>query len=147
MESSMEYTSDGRQVKKITDGRGYSNTYAYDEKNRLLTSVTDAEGYTTTYDYDKNTDQLTRVKKNADGKDYVLQYTYEQDKIKTIIRNGVTYGYAYDAYGNQTGVTLNGKILKEVTYRNKNGLEDRLTFATGETLRNVYDAEERLTGQ
>ena len=28
---------------------------------------------------------------------------------------------------------LNGKILKEVTYRNKNGLEDRLTFATGET--------------
>ena len=143
----MEYTSDGRQVKKITDGRGYSNTYAYDEKNRLLTSVTDAEGYTTTYDYDKNTDQLTRVKKNADGKDYVLQYTYEQDKIKTITRNGVTYGYAYDAYGNQTGVTLNGKILKEVTYRNKNGLEDRLTFATGETLRNVYDAEERLTGQ
>ena len=86
--------------------------------------VTDAEGYTTTYDYDKNTDQLIRVKKNADGKDYVLQYTYEQDKIKTIIRNGVTYGYAYDAYGNQTGVTLNGKILKEVTYRNKNGLED-----------------------
>ena len=77
----------------------------------------------------------------------MLQYTYEQDKIKTIIRNGVTYGYAYDAYGNQTGVTLNGKILKEVTYRNKNGLEDRLTFATGETLRNVYDAEERLTGQ
>ena len=147
MESSMEYTSDGRQVKKITDGRGYSNTYAYDEKNRLLTLVTDAEGYTTTYDYDKNTDQLIRVKKNADGKDYVLQYTYEQDKIKTIIRNGVTYGYAYDAYGNQTGVTLNGKILKEVTYRNKNGLEDRLTFATGETLRNVYDAEERLTGQ
>ena len=147
MESSMEYTSDGRQVKKITDGRGYSNTYAYDEKNRLLTSVTDAEGYTTTYDYDKNTDQLTCVKKNADGKDYVLQYTYEQDKIKTITRNGVTYGYAYDAYGNQTGVTLNGKILKEVTYRNKNGLEDRLTFATGETLRNIYDAEERLTGQ
>lgn len=109
--------------------------------------VTDAEGYTTTYDYDKNTDQLIRVKKNADGKDYVLQYIYEQDKIKTITRNGVTYGYAYDAYGNQTGVTLNGKILKEVTYRNKNGLEDRLTFATGETLRNVYDAEERLTGQ
>ena len=34
-----------------------------------------------------------------------------------------------------------------MTYRNKNGLEDRLTFATGETLRNVYDAEERLTGQ
>ena len=101
----------------------------------------------TTYDYDKNTDQLIRVRKNADGKDYVLQYTYEQDKIKTITRNGVTYGYAYDAYGNQTGVTLNGKILKEVTYRNKNGLEDRLTFATGETLRNVYDAEERLTGQ
>lgn len=85
----------------------------------MLTSVTDAEGYTTTYDYDKNTDQLIRVKKNADGKDYVLQYTYEQDKIKTITRNGVTYGYAYDAYGNQTGVTLNGKILKEVTYRNK----------------------------
>ncbi|MDA6987092.1 hypothetical protein OSM86_24355, partial [Escherichia coli] len=82
------YTSDGRQVKKITDGRGYSNTYAYDEKNRLLTSVTDAEGYTTTYDYDKNTDQRIHVKKNADGKDYVLQYTYEQDKIKTLIRNG-----------------------------------------------------------
>ena len=147
MEASMEYTSDGRQVQKTKDARGYETSYTYDAQNRLMTSCTDALGGTTRYAYDAATDQMTKVSRTADGTEHAIEYTYEKDKIHSITRNGVTYGYVYDAYGNQTGVTVNGKILEETVYRNKNGLEDQVTYATGEAVRNEYDAEERLSGQ
>lgn len=53
MESTMEYTSDARQIKKITDVRGYETSFTYDAKNRLLKSCTDARGGVTSYEYDQ----------------------------------------------------------------------------------------------
>ena len=44
MESSMTYTSDYKQPKTITDSRGNTVHYEYDDKNRLLTKLTDAKG-------------------------------------------------------------------------------------------------------
>ena len=57
----MEYTSDGRQIRQITDVRGTQTTFTYDDDNRLLKKVTDPKGTETTYEYDPNTDQMTRV--------------------------------------------------------------------------------------
>ena len=41
------------------------------------------------------------------------------------------YGYTYDIYGNQNQMTIAGKAVEKITYRNKDGLEDRTTYATG----------------
>lgn len=82
MESTMEYTSDARQIKKITDVRGYETSFTYDAKNRLLKSCTDARGGVTSYEYDPNTDQMTRVVRKMNGKDYDIVYTYDGEKIK-----------------------------------------------------------------
>ena len=147
MESTMEYTSDARQIKKITDVRGYETSFTYDAKNRLLKSCTDARGGVTSYEYDPNTDQMTRVVRKMNGKDYDIVYTYDGEKIKNIRRNGMDYGYTYDIYGNQNQMTIAGKAVEKITYRNKDGLEDRTTYATGESIRNVYDSEERLVSQ
>ena len=147
MESTMEYTSDARQIKKITDVRGYETSFTYDAKNRLLKSCTDARGGVTSYEYDPNTDQMTRVVRSMNGKDYDIAYTYDGEKIKNIRRNGMDYGYTYDIYGNQNQMTIVCKAVEKITYRNKDGLEDRTTYATGESIRNVYDSEERLVSQ
>ena len=147
MESSMEYTSDGRQIRQITDVRGAQTTFTYDDDNRLLKKVTDPKGTETTYEYDPNTDQMTRVIRKTDQGNREIVYTYDGDKIQSIQRNGMEYGYEYDAYGNQTAVKIAGVRIEQTSYRNKDGVEDKITYATGESIRNVYDFEERLTGQ
>ena len=68
MESSMTYTSDYKQPKTITDSRGNTVHYEYDDKNRLLTKLTDAKGNATSYAYDANTDKMTEVARMVDGK-------------------------------------------------------------------------------
>ncbi len=143
----MEYTSDGRQVKSVTDSRGNQTGYTYDSGNRLLTRVTDARGNATNYTYDANTDKLTKVSRTVGGQDVSVDYAYEKDRLTSITRNGVTFHYGYDAYGNQTSVAVGSNVLEQTAYRNKNGLADRMTFATGESIRNEYDSKEQLIAQ
>lgn len=38
-------------------------------------------------------------------------------------------------------------MLEQTAYRNRNGLTDRITYATEEAIRNAYDTEERLISQ
>ncbi|MDD6514853.1 MAG: hypothetical protein PUG45_05345 [bacterium] len=143
----MEYTADGRQVKSVTDSRGNQTGYTYDSGNRLLTRVTDARGNATNYTYDANTDKLTKVSRTVGGQDVSVDYAYEKDRLTSITRNGVTFHYGYDAYGNQTSVAVGSNVLEQTAYRNKNGLADRMTFATGEAIRNEYDSKEQLIAQ
>ena len=147
MESSMTYTEDGRQVASVTDVRGNTTRYQYDEKNRLLTKMTDAKGQETAYTYDPDTDRLTQVEKQVGDETARVSYTYDRDRIRTISHNGVTYGFTYDIYGNRKAVTVGGQELTHTEYRNKNGLIDHIVYGTGETLRNVYDEQERLVSQ
>ena len=147
LETQMEYTTDGRQISKITDARGNSVRYEYDARNRLMTKAFDAKGKATIYTYDANTDHLTNVKKTVGSTDVEVSYTYVNDRLKTITHNGFNYTYDYDSYGNLESVAAAGTKLETITYRNRDGLVDRTTYATGEAVRNEYDAEERLKSQ
>ena len=102
MESSMEYTSDGRQVKSVTDSRGNQTGYTYDSGNRLLTRVTDARGNATNYTYDANTDKLTKVSRTVGGQDVSVDYAYEKDRLTSITRNGVTFHWSRRLTGIRT---------------------------------------------
>ena len=55
---------------------------------------------------------MTRVVRSMNGKDYDIVYTYDGEKIKTIRRNGMDYGYTYDIYGNQNQMTIAGKAVE-----------------------------------
>ena len=106
----MTYTSDYKQPKTITDSRGNTVHYEYDDKNRLLTKLTDAKGNATSYAYDANTDKMTEVARMVDGKEVKVSYTYENEKVTSIGHNGFTYDYAYDPFGNLESVyRFNGK--------------------------------------
>lgn len=147
MESSMTYTSDYKQSKTITDSRGNTVHYEYDDKNRLLTKLTDAKGNATSYVYDANTDKMTEVARMVDGKEVKVSYTYENEKVTSIGHNGFTYDYAYDPFGNLESVSVGGRELERTTLRSRNGLADRITYATGEAVRNEYNSEEQLAAQ
>ena len=147
MESSMTYTSDYKQPKTITDSRGNTVHYEYDDKNRLLTKLTDAKGNATSYAYDANTDKMTEVVRMVDGKEVKVSYTYENEKVTSISHNGFTYDYAYDPFGNLESVSIGGRELERTTLRSRNGLADRITYATGEAVRNEYNPEEQLAAQ
>ena len=147
MESSMTYTSDYKQPKTITDSRGNTVHYEYDDKNRLLTKLTDAKGNATSYAYDANTDKMTEVARMVDGKEVKVSYTYENEKVTSIGHNGFTYDYAYDPFGNLESVSVGGRELERTTLRSRNGLADRITYATGEAVRNEYNSEEQLAAQ
>lgn len=147
MESSMTYTSDYKQPKTITDSRGNTVHYEYDDKNRLLTKLTDAKGNDTSYAYDANTDKMTEVARMVDGKEVKVSYTYENEKVTSIGHNGFTYDYAYDPFGNLESVSVGGRELERTTLRSRNGLADRITYATGEAVRNEYNPEEQLAAQ
>lgn len=147
MESSMEYTDDRRQVKSVTDTRDNTTSYTYDAGNRLLDKLTDAKGNATSYTYDADTDKLIKVSRNVSGQEVSVDYAYDKDHLKSITRNGISYEYGYDAYGNQTAVSVGDTVIEKTAYCNKNGLTDSITFATGEVLRDEYDAKEQLTAQ
>ena len=147
MESSMTYTSDYKQPKTITDSRGNTVHYEYDDRNRLLTKLTDAKGNATSYAYDANTDKMTEVTRMVDGKEVKASYTYETEKVTSIGHNGFTYDYAYDPFGNLESVSVGGRELERTTLRSRNGLADRITYATGEAVQNEYNPEEQLAAQ
>lgn len=128
MESSMTYTSDYKQPKTITDSRGNTVHYEYDDKNRLLTKLTDAKGNATSYAYDANTDKMTEVARMVDGKEVKVSYTYENEKVTSIGHNGFTYDYAYDPFGNLESVSVGGRELERTTLRSRNGLADILEY-------------------
>ncbi len=147
LESAMTYTSDGRQVESMTDSRGNVVRYEYDSNNRLLMKALDVKGNATSYTYDADTDQLTGVQKSVGKKAVKVAYTYENDRIKSITHNGFNYTYGYDAYGNLESVSAGESELEHTIYRNRNGLTDRVTYVTGEAIRNEYNEEEQLAGQ
>lgn len=67
--------------------------------------------------------------------------------MTSIGHNGFTYDYAYDPFGNLESVSVGGRELERTTLRSRNGLADRITYATGEAVRNEYNPEEQLAAQ
>lgn len=73
----------GRNVKTLTDARGFVTTNEYDSKERLLTGVTDAKGNKVTYTYDTKNDLLTGATASDGTNTVKLGYTYDEgDRLK-----------------------------------------------------------------
>lgn len=148
IESSITNTADERNVKAVTDARGYVTSNEYDSKNRLLTKVTDAKNNSTKYVYETSTDKLLSVASTVGGKEVKTTYTYDAgDRLKTIGHNGFNYTYEYDGFGNETAIKIGSTALERYAYLPHNGLMSTTTYANGDVIQNVYDKNYRLTAQ
>ena len=148
MTAQYTYTATGRNVKTLTDARGFVTTNEYDSKERLLTGVTDAKGNKVTYTYDTKNDLLTGATASDGTNTVKLGYTYDEgDRLKTIAHNEFEYTYEYDFLGNQTRILAGGNALEEYDYLPSDGPLSEVKYATGEVLKNSYDKYEQIVEQ
>ena len=158
LESSMTYTTWGRQVASVKDSRGFvtTNTYTGQYEHLLDTvSVKDQAGTVvshTQYTYDSQNDRITavtgKVSPSSSTASVQVQYGYDEgDRLKTITHNGFTYQYEYDSFGNQTAVKVGSQTLESNTYYANNGPLESVTYANGYEVKNTYDNNFRLINQ
>ena len=146
------YNSDGNYVTSQTDARGKSVSIVPNANVGVPHSVTDANGQTVNYVYDAS-NRVTAVLASAGGNTYRNDYTYENDRIKTVKHNttgstsDVTYTFDYDDLGRKTTVKVGTQTLSTNVYENnRNGLLSEVQYGNGGKIRYGYDEYDRLVG-
>ena len=112
----------------------FGNSYTYDEEGNV-TSVKDLQGKTTTYEYASNKTDLLKVIQDNKAK---VTYTYDNyHNVKTATtETGLVYEFTYDAYGNNTSVSIkygSGTITSTATYSTDGNRLVSTTDALGNT--------------
>ncbi len=93
--STYSYDAKGNKIKtETTDQTGYSNVveYTYDEKGNVITEKErssfmnglSAEETMITYTYDEDNNIIKKEYSDPDGKTRVEEYTYREEKVKTV---------------------------------------------------------------
>ena len=147
MTASAAYTSDGRNLSTITDGRGNTTTNTYDNRNRLLVSERDALGNTTSYTYESSTDRVTQVTASNGNANIVNTHSYTGDQLTGISHNGFAYSISYDGFDNQTATYVGNQLLSANTYLPHNGLLSYSDYGNGDQVNYFYDKWGRRTGK
>ena len=158
-----EYTTNGNYVTKQKDARGNEVTNTLDANGKVL-SVTDPAGQSVGYTYDSS-NRVTKVETvyTQDGQPRTSknEYTYENDRIKTVMHNttdnntsDVRYTFNYDSLGRKTSVTVSNdqigateQTLSTNVYSTdrKSRLEE-VQYGNGGKVKYTFDEFDRVTG-
>ena len=157
------YTDDGNYVTEQKDARGKIVRMETDQQRGTTTSVTDAKGQTVTYAYDN----LRRIVKTSakTGAEAGIptvhnEYTYDAKRGNLVeIRhntdgnaaNDVAYSFEQDALGRQTAVKVGNQTLSQSAYQNDPtkpnfGTLTATTYGNGAKISSRYDDFNRVTG-
>ena len=138
-----------------TDSLGYVTKYFYDNSNGNLLAQIDVEsgsGYV--YDYDSfgtlisvipatgNATSYTEVA-NAESVNY--EYNPNTHRLHQITTASTEYTFAYDNYGNSTGVTAGDNTLATYEYYQNNGKIKKINYGNGFSEDYVYNSLEMLS--
>ena len=143
-EASAKYTENGNYQTEITDDAGNTTKYEYNEKTGNVSKIIDAKNNETNYTYDGQ-DRTTKVEKQAGGKTYKNEYTYNKDKLETITHNNFKYTFVYDNYGNVKQTKVGNQILATNNYEEKNGILKSIDYGNGHMVMYTYDGFGRQT--
>ncbi len=140
IESSADYTDDGRFIKSVTDSVG--NTYNYDTNlvNGLLNSVTDPNNNTTNYTYDSKL-RITDIEKG----NHKVSYEYANNNLSKIKFGTDNYIFNYDNFNNTSNVKINNNTLVSNTYEPHNGNLTKITYGNNDEINYTYDELNRLS--
>lgn len=147
IQSGMEYTSNGNYLSKNTDCFGKTVSYEYDSANGHLKSMTDANGKKTSYAYDVM-GRLTSVSRTnkVNGADTTIanNYTYENDRLKTISHNGMNYIFSYDSFGNLAQAKAGSRTLVTNTFKMNGTQLDKSVLGNNTGVSYEYDKYDRV---
>lgn len=143
IQTSTAYSANGAYTVSSTDSMGNTSYYAYDQTSGEMTSITDGNGNTTAYTYD-NMHRPTSMSSAVGNSTAQIGYTYTGDDLTSITHNGFNYGLTYDAFGNVTGVNVNGDPLTSYSYDYTRGVLAQTTYGNGFVENYIYDEMDRI---
>ncbi|MBE5766987.1 MAG: RHS repeat protein, partial [Clostridiales bacterium] len=151
MQTGVTYNADGNYVTQQTDARGNAVTIVPNDNVGIVHSVTDAKGQSVNYVYDA-ANRVTATLASANGGTYRNDYTYENDRIKTVAHNttstasDVTYTFNYDDMGRKTSVLVGTQPLSTNVYRDdRSNLVSEVQYGNGGKVKYAYDEFDRVT--
>ena len=134
-------------------GSGASIKYKYDSKGNLITTVSPND-YGIDYTYD-NFGNITSVgiKKYTNissgttvaGSPEIGYFYDSKERLSKITTESAVYTFTYDAFGNTTGIKVNGVSLASYGYQGNTGKLTSLTYGNGRTVSYTYDNLDRIS--
>ena len=143
-----EYSSNGKYQTKLIDQLGNSVNYTYNNNTGTVLNEINENNTKLQYTYD-NLDRITKVDLKDSNGEVVSsnEYTYENDKLKTIKAGDTTYQFIYDEFGNTKQVKIGNQILVSNDYGNNNGNLTKENFGNNHYINYNYDRFNRLTAK
>jgi len=75
---------------------------------------------------------------------YSNNYTYENDRLKTINHNGMNYTFGYDTFGNEKDIKIGSQTLITNNYAGNNGVLNNSVYGNNQTISYTYDRFDRI---
>ena len=139
-----EYDSASALAAAVTDARGNSVTYTYNDNTRQQTSVTDAKGNTSTYTYGNAASMLRLASLTGSGVGTV-NYGYDAyGRLNKISRASTVYNFTYDDWG-RTVSTKVGSIALSTNFYDAYSRLSRVDFGNGSAIYYFYDSLDRVS--
>ncbi len=134
------------------DNTGLVTTYYYNETNGDLLAVTYSDGTGMAYSYDALRRQVSARPALVSGTGYITEnnseralFTYEGSELAAIATATTTYTFDYDAYGNQTAISVGDAEIAKYIYNAANGKLKYVVYGNGYVVKYIYDSLERLS--
>ena len=140
IESSAEYTQDGRFIKSVTDSVDNKTTYDINTTNGLINILTNPDDVSTNYTYDEK----LRVKKITKGQQEV-NYEYDNNNLSKIIYGTDNYLFNYNEFNRISDIKINDNTLVTNTYLEHNGNLSKVTYGNNNEISYSYDDLDRLS--
>ncbi len=139
IESSAEYTNDGRFIKSVKDSLGNVVTYNINSTTGVTNSITDQLGNITNYTYD-NKFRVSNISKGEQN----VSYEYSDNNLSKITHGTKNYTLEYDIFNNNKKVNINSINLVENTYENNNGNLIKVKYGNNHEINYTYDEFDRV---
>jgi len=141
-ENNAEYIPSGKFIKKMIDTDLNEVIYDIDEETGLTKAITDSKGNTIYYLYDEN----DRLIKTIDGL-RIAEYIYDsRGLLVKIILDNKEYNFEYDSFLNTKCIKIGENIvLITNNYENNNGLLLSSQYGNNDIVSFEYDEFDRIT--
>lgn len=140
IENNVEYTLDGKFIKKTLDPLLNSLNYDVDVMSGLIRSITDEKGNITVYNYDEKDRLVSAICNNR-----AINYMYTNDLLTKIYNNDIEYNLVYDEFENIIKVKIGNSItLITNSYEDNNGNLISSVYGNNDEISYVYDDYDRI---
>ena len=142
IENIYEYSEDGKFITRVVDSCLNETLYDINSLTGLVEKITNAKGQSISYNYDDQEKLLSVERGNK-----VVNYSYNsKNLLSKISTNNIEYNFTYDNFLNAKQVILGDDIvLVNNNYESNNGNLKSITFGNNNVINIEYDNFDRIS--